>query len=82
MFIPHFATKAEPLMSLTKKEKPENVQWTSREQQSFKIIEVVQMLVNPNFSQLFQLQTDASNVGVRAALSQGGDNDRPIAYFS
>jgi len=40
------------------------------------------MLVNPNFSQPFQLQTDASNVGVGAVLSQGGDNDRPIAYFS
>ena len=36
--VPHFATKAESLMSLTKKEKPENVQWTSKEQQSIKIL--------------------------------------------
>ena len=40
------------------------------------------MLINPNFSQLFLLQTDASDVGVGAVLSQGGENDRPIAYFS
>ena len=40
------------------------------------------MLKNPDFSKPFQLQTDASDVGVGAVLSQGGDQDQPIAYFS
>ena len=40
------------------------------------------MLKNQNFSQPFLLQTDASDVGVGAVLNQGGENDRPIAYFS
>ena len=40
------------------------------------------MLRNPNYSQIFQLQTDASDVGVGAVLSQGGAEDQPIAYFS
>ena len=33
-------------------------------------------------SQPFILQTDTSNVGVGVVLSQGSDNDRPIAYIS
>ena len=39
-------------------------------------------LQNPDFNRPFQLQTDASDVGVRAVLSQGGEIDQPIAYFS
>ena len=39
------------------------------------------MLKNPDFSKPFQLQTNASDVGVGAVLSQGGDQDQPIAYF-
>ena len=34
------------------------------------------MLKNPDFRQIFQVQTDASDVGVGAILSQGGDSDR------
>ena len=40
------------------------------------------MLRNPDYTQTFQLQTDASDVGVGAVLSQGGEQDQPIAYFS
>ena len=39
---------------------------------------------NPDFSKIFILQTDASEVGVGAILSQLDDNDQdhPIRYFS
>ena len=40
------------------------------------------MLKNPDYQQTFCLQTDASDVGVGAVLSQGDPNDRPIAYYS
>ena len=39
------------------------------------------VMKNPDPNQTFVLQTDASNVGVGAVLSQGED-DRPIAYSS
>ena len=40
--------------------------------------------MNPNFTKQFILQTDASNRGVGAVLSQLGNDgkDRPVAYFS
>ena len=37
---------------------------------------------NPDFTQTFIIQTDASNVGVGVVLSQGSEEDRPIAHFS
>ena len=39
------------------------------------------IMQNPNFTWTFILQTDASGVGVGAVLSQGEEEDRPIAYF-
>ena len=85
-FLPHFATKAEPLTALTKKGLPEKVAWTETTERAFKILkkDLVQSvkLKNPDFSQTFLLQTDASNVGIGAVLSQGSPNDQPIAYYS
>ena len=40
------------------------------------------MLKNRDFSKTFKLQTDASDQGIRAVLSQGEENDQPIAYYS
>ena len=60
--------------------------WTSWEAEAFELLKKdlinAVMLKNPDFSKPFQLQTDASYVGVGAVLSQGGDQDQPIAYFS
>ena len=42
------------------------------------------VLQSPDFERDFVLQTDASDVGVRAVLSQVDDTgaDHPVAYFS
>ena len=37
-FIPHFATKAEPLTALMKKRQPDQVTWTSREAEAFELL--------------------------------------------
>ena len=60
--------------------------WTSWEVEAFELLKKdlidAVMLKNPDFSKPFQLQTDASDVGVGAVLSQGGDQGQPITYFS
>ena len=40
------------------------------------------LIQNPDFARTFILQTNASEVRVGAVLSQGEEEDRPIAYFS
>ena len=42
------------------------------------------MLQSPNFTILFTLQTDASDRGVRAVLSQKDESglDHPVSYYS
>ena len=40
------------------------------------------LMRNPDISQMLILQTDASNMGVGAVLSQGIREDRQIAYLS
>ncbi len=62
------------------------LQWNSEAELAFQRLK--QMLVsaplmkNPDFNRTFILQTDASGVGVGAVLSQGEEDDQPIAYFS
>ena len=78
--------KAEPLTAFTKKGQPDQVTWTSWEAEAFELLKKdlinTVMLKNSDFSKPFQLQTDASDMGIGAVLSQGGDQDQPIAYFS
>ena len=74
-FIPHFATKADPLTNLTKKGLPEKIQWNEELDRAFETLKQdlcqTVMLRNPDFTQVFKLQTDASDVGAGAVLSQG-----------
>ena len=87
-FIPNYATIAVPLTDMIRKSEPELVNWTAKGIQAFnKLKEILvssPVLANPDFSRPFNLQTDASEVGVGAVLSQADAEgyDHPVAYFS
>lgn len=75
-----YAHLAHPLTELLKKN---NFHWTEAASRAFTQLKqaMIQTLVLtlPNFSLPFVVETDASNVGVGAVLTQGG---HPMAYFS
>ena len=87
-FIPNYATIAAPLTDLTRKSAPNNVQWNEQCDQAFKELKgllcTAPVLRNPDFSKPFILQTDASDRGVGAVLSQRDENgeEHPLGYFS
>ena len=87
-FIASYAEHAAPLTSLTRKNAPNRVIWTSDCEESFKTLKEKlcsqPILTSPDFTKEFILQTDASAWGIGAVLSQQ-DNDNiehPIAYYS
>ena len=63
-----------PLTDLTKKNAPNRVKWTEECEKSFKILKnklcTEPILRSPDFSEEFILQTDASERGIGAVLSQ------------
>uniref|UniRef100_A0A3Q7EA20 Reverse transcriptase/retrotransposon-derived protein RNase H-like domain-containing protein n=1 Tax=Solanum lycopersicum TaxID=4081 RepID=A0A3Q7EA20_SOLLC len=79
-FIHHFAAIAGPLYNLLQRD---SYQWTEAEQQAFDTLKAklvsTPILCLPDFSQEFQVETNASGKGIGAILSQKG---HPIAYFS
>ena len=87
-FIPDYSTIAAPLIDLTKNNAPSKVIWTSKCDNAFgklkSLLCTEPILTSPDFTKAFCLQTDASDRGVGAVLSQQDDNgdDKPIAYFS
>ena len=84
-FVQNYAMIAEPLTELTRKNMPEKIEWTERAELAFqrlKMLVSAPLLKNPDFTRTFILQTDASGVGVGAVLSQGEEEDYPVAYFS
>ena len=87
-FIPQYASIATPLTDLTRKLAPARVVWTHECEQSFQKLKQLlcsaPVLNTPDFERNFVLQTDASDRGVGAVLSQLSENgeDHPIAYFS
>ena len=86
-FIPNFASISDPLSDLTKKTVSKIV-WTNEYEKSFnKLKEVIcsePVLRSPNHDKQMILQTDASNRGRGAVLSQVDDNgeEHPIVYIS
>ena len=87
-FIPHFSSVAAPLTDLTKKAGPDPVEWTTDCTQAFRRLKELictgPVLVAPDYAKTFILQTDASQRGIGAVLSQEDDtgNDHPVAFDS
>ena len=85
-FIPRFATIASPLTELTKK--GVKFVWTENTESAFQHLKTclcsAPILAYPNFDKPFILQTDASDVGLGAVLTQldKSGHERVISYAS
>ena len=87
-FIPKYAETAAPLTDLTKKNAPNRVKRTEECEGAFNSLKnqlcSEPILKSPDFEKEFLLQTDASERGIGAVLSQYDDNgtEHPIAFYS
>ena len=87
-FIPDYSSIAALLTDLTRKFAPTKVVWTEACATAFhKLQELLcrsPVLRSPDFTRPFILQTDASDRGIGAVLSQENleGEEHPIAYFS
>ena len=80
-FVKDFSTIACPLNELTKKNVP--FVWGKAQQLAFdelkKRLTQAPLLVLPDFSKTFEIECDASGIGIGGVLMQNG---RPVAYHS
>ena len=87
-FIKNFSTLAARLTDLTRKDCPNKVTWTQELEEDFIALrdELLKkpVLKCPDYQQTFILQTDASDRGIGAVLSQTDltGKEHPIAYYS
>lgn len=80
-FVKNFGVISKPLTNLLRK--GVSFKWTDEVNHAFQQLKQALtsalVLALPNFAQSFTVETDASDVGIGAVLSQGG---HPIAYLS
>nr|XP_027124369.1 uncharacterized protein LOC113741083 [Coffea arabica] len=80
-FVKDFSTIAAPLIAVMKKN--EKFFWGETQDKAFQLFKHklthVPLLAIPNFDLTFEVECDASGVGIGAVLMQGG---KSIAYFS
>lgn len=87
-FLKNFSTIASPITSLLHgKKKGQAIGWTPEADVALKEIKLLissaPVLVSPDFSKRFFIQTDASDVGLGAVLFQEQDGlEHPIAFAS
>jgi hypothetical protein len=80
-FVKDFSTIAAPLNELTKKGVP--FVWGAAQDHAFdelkRLLTSAPLLALPDFSKQFEVECDASGIGIGGVLMQEG---RPVAYFS
>ncbi|XP_066333661.1 uncharacterized protein [Miscanthus floridulus] len=80
-FVKNFSTLAAPLNNLTKKDVP--FTWGHVEDQAFHTLKTqlyeAPLLQLPDFGKTFEIECDASGIGIGGVLLQEG---KPVAYFS
>ena len=80
-FVRDFSTLAAPLNELVKKNV--SFKWGEKQEKAFQTLKQrlvsAPILALPNFSKSFEIECDASGIGIGAVLLQEG---HPIAYFS
>ena len=86
-FVPNYAEVTVPLTDMTKKGKPEKLQWQEVHEKAFRylksILEKPPVLHLPDFSKTFVVASDASLVGLGAILKQELNGKMfPVAYAS
>ena len=87
-FIPNFAEISACLTDLTKNIAPAKVRWQPQHQTAFNKLKLSlqkePILVCPDYTKPFWLQTDAADKGIGAVLSQRDNTgtDHPVAFYS
>ena len=86
-FVPNYAAIATPLTELTKKGKPNQVEWSEAHMSAMSRLKTMlcsnPVLRLPDFTKTFILRTDASTTGLGAVLLQDFNGVKhPIIYIS